>query len=142
MAEPQTRSSVFRREALEKISSPEQLTDYLHVTNPGIWAVLVAVILLLVGLLAWSYVGTLETTVGARATVEDSYAEIVANDTQVLESGMILRIHNQEYLIDFTYEDEYGFSVGVAQVDLPNGRYDCKVVVEQVHPIAFLFESR
>lgn len=34
---------MFRKEALERISSPEQLTDYLHVTNPGVWAVLVAV---------------------------------------------------------------------------------------------------
>ena len=39
--------TVFRKKALERMSSPEQLTDYLCVTNPGIWVLLAAVILLL-----------------------------------------------------------------------------------------------
>ena len=43
-------STVFRKMALERISSPEQLTDYLCVTNPGIW-VLLAVAFLLLGAL-------------------------------------------------------------------------------------------
>ena len=30
------KTSVFRKKTLDRISSPEQLTDYLHVTNPGI----------------------------------------------------------------------------------------------------------
>ena len=41
--------TVFRKKTLDRISSPEQITDYLRVTNPGIWVVLVAVILLLDG---------------------------------------------------------------------------------------------
>ena len=59
MAEEKTQ--VFRKETLERIASPEQLTDYLRVTNPGIWAVLLSVIVLLGGLLAWASVGTLES---------------------------------------------------------------------------------
>ena len=39
--------TVFRKKALERMSSPEQLTDYLCVTNPGIRVLLAAVILLL-----------------------------------------------------------------------------------------------
>ena len=27
---------IFREKTIERISSPEQLTDYLRVTNPGI----------------------------------------------------------------------------------------------------------
>ena len=61
----ENKQTVFRQKTLERISSPEQLTDYLRVTNPGIWAVLAAVILLLAGLFAWSTVGTLETTADA-----------------------------------------------------------------------------
>ena len=37
--------TVFRKKTLDRIASPEQLTDYLRVTNPGIWVILVAVIL-------------------------------------------------------------------------------------------------
>lgn len=53
--------SIFRSETLKRISSPEQLTDYLRVTNPGIWVVLAAVLALLVGFFVWMSVGTIET---------------------------------------------------------------------------------
>ena len=37
---------LFRKESMERVSSPEILRDYLHVTSPAIWVVLAAVILL------------------------------------------------------------------------------------------------
>ena len=43
--------NVFRKSSLENISTPEQLNIYLRVTNPGIWAVLAAVIILLAGII-------------------------------------------------------------------------------------------
>ena len=63
---------LFREKAVEGISSPEQLTDYLRVTNPGIWVMLVAIILLLGGLLAWSAMGTIGATEDAKAIVKPS----------------------------------------------------------------------
>ena len=36
MAE-QENGTLFRQKTLDRISSPEQLTDYLRITNPGIW---------------------------------------------------------------------------------------------------------
>ena len=47
-------NSIFRKQSLDRIKSPEQLNDYLHVTSPAIWVVLVAVLLLLGALFAWS----------------------------------------------------------------------------------------
>ena len=43
-------NQIFREKSLEQISSPEQMNDYLQVTNPAVWLVLVAVILLLLTL--------------------------------------------------------------------------------------------
>ena len=34
-------NSLFRKSALEKISSPEQLNEYMKVAGPGIWAILI-----------------------------------------------------------------------------------------------------
>ena len=62
---------VFRKKTLDRIASPEHLTDYLRVTNPGIWVILVAVILLLAGIFAWSTVGTLETKADVKIDVTD-----------------------------------------------------------------------
>ena len=45
--------SLFRKNSVEHISSPEQLNDYLRVTSPAIWVVLIAVIILLAGVLIW-----------------------------------------------------------------------------------------
>ena len=42
--------TLFRKEAMERISSPDDLTSYLRVTSPSVWIILTAVIALLVGL--------------------------------------------------------------------------------------------
>ena len=40
---------IFRKKNLDKIKSPENLNDYLRVSNPGVWMLLAAVIVLLIG---------------------------------------------------------------------------------------------
>ena len=134
--------TVFRKKTLDRISSPEQLTDYLHVTNPGIWVVLVAVILLLAGVFAWSMVGTLETKAEVKIVVSDHTAQIIPLSSETLSDGMALRVSGQEYHIASAETDEYGRSVAAAEVNLPNGTYDGIVVTEAVHPISFLLESK
>ena len=133
---------LFRKNALDRISSPDQLTDYLRVTNPGIWAVLAAVIVLLAGILVWAGVGTLETTVDAKAIVTGGRAEVLEIGTDKLEAGMTMRIRNEEYELDMTDLDEYGRQIGFAGVSLPDGTYDAKIVTEETHPIEFLLESK
>ena len=134
--------AIFRKKTLERISSPEQLTDYLRVTTPGIWVILVAVILLLAGLLAWSAIGTLETTADAKVVVADHTAQVVTLGNEPVESGMTVRVGGQEYIVAQSGEDEYGRSFGITETDLPDGTYEGTVVVESVHPIRFLLESR
>ena len=134
--------SVFRKKTLDRIASPEQLTDYLRVTNPGIWVILLAVILLLAGVFAWSMVGTLETKAEVRVVVSDHTAQIVPLGPETLAAGMPLRVGGQDCIIAYTGADEYGRLTGTAEVTLPDGTYDGSVVVEAVHPISFLLESR
>ena len=52
--------SIFRKKSLDRISSPDQLDDYIRVTTPSVWVALLALIVLLVGILAWSILGTVE----------------------------------------------------------------------------------
>ena len=66
-------SKVFRQKSMDRISSPEQLEDYMRVTNPGVWMVLAAVIVLLAGILAASVFGRLETTLSARAEIKGAW---------------------------------------------------------------------
>ena len=138
------KKEVFRKETMERISSPEQLTGYLRVTKPGIWVVLAAVILLLGAMLAWSAVGVLETTTDAKVVVSDASTEIIVTGTLAssVQAGMPVRVASEEYTIASVETDEYGRTVAFARTDLPNGIYDAKIVVEQTKPISFLLESR
>ncbi|MBR1659748.1 MAG: hypothetical protein IJ705_05480 [Oscillospiraceae bacterium] len=133
-------SNIFRKKTLDRISSPEQLTDYLRVTNPGIWMVLATVILLLAGIFAWSTAGRLETLASGTAVVRDGTAEIILADSGSVQSGMAVRLGGEEYLISTVEADDYGRAVAWAPVRLPDGKYDVQVVLESVHPIQFLFD--
>ena len=53
------KEGVFREKSLERISEPEQLHDYIRVTSPGVWLVLIAVIVLLAGVMVWGVFGKL-----------------------------------------------------------------------------------
>lgn len=135
-------NSVYRKETIARISSPEQLTDYLCVTNPGIWVILSAVIIFLGGLFAWSSIGVLETSRSVRVVVEAQTAQVIPDKGDDLSEGMPLRIGRDETLLSSTGVDDSGRKFGIAKVDLPDGTYDGTVVVESVHPMDFLLESR
>lgn len=133
--------TIFRQKSLESISSPEQLTSYLRVTNPGIWIILAAVILLLGGLLAWSMVGKIETVVKAVAYVEDGQAQITVTEfgKKAPAAGMTVRFGDDEFEISSVATDERGILTAYAPFSLPDGMYDVTIVLESVHPISFLF---
>lgn len=62
----QQKSSLFRRSALEQLSSPEQLDTLMQVTTPAGWLALLAIVILLVALILWSLVGQLPSKVGGQ----------------------------------------------------------------------------
>ena len=132
---------IFRKKTLDRVSSPENLTDYLRVTNPGVWILLAVVLLLLVGVFAWAAVGTLETTAEVKVLAVDHTAQVIPLGAETLTEGMPLRISGQEFRIASVQTDEYGRTVALAEVELPDGTYEGVVITETVHPIRFLLTS-
>ena len=55
-------SDLFRKKSMDRVSSPEQLNDYIRVTTPSVWLVMLGVILLLAGMIVWSIFGTVNAT--------------------------------------------------------------------------------
>jgi HlyD family secretion protein len=51
---------IFRKAVIDRVTSPEQLTDYIHVGSPSVWAALVAAIILLASLFVWAAFGRVE----------------------------------------------------------------------------------
>ena len=55
-------NSVFRKKSLERISSPEQINDYIRVITPGMWILLIVIILLVIAGITWGLCVTLTVT--------------------------------------------------------------------------------
>ena len=132
------KTQVFRKRSLERISSPEQLTDYLRVTDPGTWVLLAAIICLLAALFAWSTIGRLETVKDAKAVIKDGSAMILVTGEPSPAAGMTVRIDGREFRIYDVTSNENGSAVAYADTDLPDGTYSAGIVTESVAPISFL----
>lgn len=76
-------SSPFRKESLDRAKSPEQLDDYIRVSNPGVWMVLGAVVLLLVAGIIWACCGRLVDTLPTVLVVQDGHATCYVAEDEV-----------------------------------------------------------
>ena len=47
-------NDIFRKKSLERISSPEQLNDYIKVSNPSVWIIIIAIFCVLGAGLYWN----------------------------------------------------------------------------------------
>ena len=134
--------SLFRKESVERVSSPEQLSDILHVTSPAVWVVLAAVILSLVSLFVWSGVTSVECYATGRGEVSGGVLTITFDDAdkaENVEAGMDVKAGGKEALVSSVRYDENGRLMAAADVDLPDGSYDARVGYKRMQIIELLF---
>lgn len=88
---------IFRKKNMERISSPDQLNDYIHVTGPSVWIVLAAVIFLLLGLIIWGFAGQLDTTLTVAAVTENgqTVCYVRAAEREKVSPGMAVSLDTQ-----------------------------------------------
>ncbi len=156
-------NQIFRQKSLDKIASPEQLNDYITVTTPGVWMLMVAVILILVGALVWGSMAELSTTLKAPGIVNDNEASIYVRAEDIFKikrdkpvringtEGVITYIGNddhyaEEVLGDYTlnevgYDEDTIVYVVTADVETNNGLYLCDIVLDNVSPVSFLINN-
>ena len=87
--------SLFRKNSMESLTSPEQLTDYLHVTTPTVWVVMAAIILLLVGMLIWGSIASIDSYAAGTAQVRDGSMLVLFDDAELarnVEAGMTVTV--------------------------------------------------
>ena len=76
MADKESKDSIFRKKSMDRVTGPESLNDYIRVTSPSVWIALLALVVLLVGLLAWSIFGRIvvkDANGGAKEVAPISY---------------------------------------------------------------------
>ena len=56
------KQSIFRRESLDRVESPEQLDAFIKVSHPKVWLIMAALLVAVISVIVWSVVGSLPQT--------------------------------------------------------------------------------
>ena len=133
---------IFRQKSLDRVKSPENLDDYIRVANPGVWLLLISVIILLAGVCVWGVLGHIDSTVPTTVRVENAQVtcRIAEENVSSVRVGLVVKFAETEALI--TGMEEQGedgclctLFTGTSLVD---GYYDGKVVIESYKPSSFI----
>ena len=78
----------------EKITSPDQLNDYIRVTSPGAWIILSSILVFLAGFFIWIFNGQLEISFPSYIYTESekSSAFLPADKVSKLKRGTTVRL--------------------------------------------------
>lgn len=124
-----------------RMSSPEQLNDYLKVTNPKIWVLLVAVILFVVGLLLWSGFTTIESYATGTARAVAGELTVTFDDpakASKVQSGMEMEVGDVHTEVLTVGTDTSGQLVASAHANIPDGSYAVRVGYKTTQVISML----
>ncbi len=64
-------AQLFRKSAIEKLSSPEQLDKSIVVTSPMSWTVLIGIAIIIVCFGVWAFCGSMPTTLEAQGVISN-----------------------------------------------------------------------
>lgn len=134
-------NEIFRKKSLEKIQSPESLNDYLRVSNPGMWLLLGAIVVLLIGACVWGIFGSVTSQTEAVAVVEDGqvvcYVEEAYRDR--VASGMKVILEDREGTVNEVIRDQDGVEITVTMENPPeDGFYTAQIILSSERPVSFV----
>ena len=133
---------IYRESSLEKIQSPDQLDQYLKVTKPSLWILLVAILLLLGAAFWWSFQTEIISRVTGVGTVRNGVMTVVLTDETArkeVKEGMAVQIGEFSDTIDSIQTGPGGETTAVAFVTLPDGTYDVQISYKSTQILKLLF---
>lgn len=102
-------NNLFRKSSLDRISSPEQLSEYIKITNPSMWVVLVGILVMLVFAAIWGFTGTIPETVSIQGISEGN--TITLNISLAASKRLAVDMKAQ-VSPDYAPREEYGYING------------------------------
>ena len=137
-----------------RITSPEGLHDYIHVTSPNLWILLVLIIALLAATIVLACTLTIENTLDVQLMTfgagEDGRSALMSGDLtddrrSLVRTGMTVRVAGEEGTIQETVSDDEAVLVTVSlnrgEARLKEGTYDGTIVLQTTTPISFLLKK-
>ena len=154
------RTSLFRKKNLEKIKSPESLNDYLQVTSPGVWLVLITIVIFLIGACIWGVFGHIDSTAKAAVISENGSAVCLVPEPALksVVQNRVISIDESDYALapdilapEVIREDtniywilagDYAIGQIVYRIPLstapPDGVYSGIITTETISPFSLL----
>ena len=92
---------LFKKSNIDRVTSPEQLQDYVRVSNPSLWMAISAIVILLLGVVVWGIIGKIDSTLPTAIVTDDGKAVIYIGESDIekIEVGMTVRSGDEEYKI-------------------------------------------
>lgn len=83
-------ADLYRKSALDKISSPEQLDKELRITSPKSWLALMAITVMILVTVVWSFLGTIPETITVKGTIVSS--TVGSNSVYTQDTGTVVSL--------------------------------------------------
>ena len=153
--------TIFRDKSIERISSPDQLNDYIRLSNPGVWFILASILVILAGACIFGIFGHIDSTVPAVGIARDGRMVCLVKKEygERFTDDMKLKIDNEEYGVSvrspkpatvWDTTDPYALFIGdmqpgewIYEIDVDgtftDGSYKASLITEEVSPLSFLF---
>ena len=151
---------ILTKNSSEKVTSPEELNDYIKVTNFSIWLILAVVIIMASSVFVWAFVGSLHTSVKATGIAENGVVvcylpsadgSFIGNDVTVDgASGEVVSVSNpplSEKAVSKKYDEytvyrldlsDWNYEVVINAEDCPDGLVSVNIITGSVKPISFI----
>ncbi len=158
-------ANIFRKSAMSRINSADDLDKYIRVTNPSAWVVLAAAILLIGGLMVWSATAIIPTTInvtgirqgdqivcwvnsatldkiddgGATASILDKRVTELEVDSMPLSKPEVVSTIHHDYLSDMLALSDWNYRVSFsipADLTIEEDRaVPVSITVSESHPL-------
>ncbi len=164
-----TNQNLFRKSALQHVSSPADLDDYIQATRPGTWLVVIAAIIAIAGLLTWGVFGRVATTIDDNGIASNGQIVCYLNqqDFSEVQKGDSATVDNQpatvsdvvqtpvskreaasgiddDYTVSMLELDEWNYQVNLTMDNPPDDGTLVPIVIttQEVAPISFVLNGQ
>jgi len=107
-------NKLFRKSALDRISSPEQLNEYMKVAGPGVWWIMAGIAVTFAAFFLWGITGSIPETVDVSGTTLAPggspmavYCYLPVEYSKLVAEGMKVRVSP-----DYAPRERYGYIYG------------------------------
>lgn len=153
-------NNIFRQKSMDRVSSPEQLNDYIKVSNPAVWMIISSVIILLIGICVWGIFGKLNTVIKTGGVCQNGVACCYVKEADVskIKANSTVNVSGKDYSVASIsttpikaseHVDSYILHLGnISDNDwvyevffnapLNNDKYEMNITVDSVSPMSFI----